>query len=458
MTSPLLRCPTDILRLVLGHLSSADLHATLLTNKALQLVAEPFLYADIRLDWGRTKTPPIVGLLRSILQRPELATFIRNLTLNGDDIEFNLHQYRRESPKLSVSESDLDCLFEGTEKLNVPYFEMWAEELCLGTMDAFVALLISQLPNLRSLYLDKNFTRRSCFVGMMFRSALCERPKDCHLPYFEHLLEVSPVYYNLGIDIRRYTKARNTADILPFFYLPSVKRITALIDNPTTFEWPATPPDSSTLESLDLTMIREGNLGQILSVTTGLKTLRWKWYYRDDLRDQFVTDIIDLDQIATELSHVRETLADLTITVQTAMCRADPEFPPVEIKGPFRAFSDLSVLRKLDVPLPLLMGLSGASANLKDLSKALPRGIEYLTITDGMCLQEEWEWEDADLLEAVRFWLGDWKQSTPRLQVFHLFIGILDYGNWGPEIRQELKDVGAQAGIQVKITKLAGEM
>jgi hypothetical protein len=50
-------------------------------------------------------------------------------------------------------------------------------------------------------------------------------------------------------------------------------------------------------------MLREGHLGQVLSVTRGLQKLQWDWYYRPDLEDYFVTDIINLDQTAADLSH-----------------------------------------------------------------------------------------------------------------------------------------------------------
>ncbi|KAB8228860.1 uncharacterized protein BDW43DRAFT_315499 [Aspergillus alliaceus] len=191
-------------------------------------------------------------------------------------------------------------------------------------MDAFVTLLLSQLPRLRRLYLGQNFFRECPLMGMMLRSALCEETQDSHLPSFTHLQDVSAVPPGLGLKFRRYTNVRNTADVLPLFYLPSVEQIWAFVDTPVTFIWPGRyPPDPSRFASLDVTMLREGHLGQMLSVTRGLRKLQWDWYYRPDLEDRFVTDIIDLDQIAADLSHVQETLADLTITAGTDFSQAD---------------------------------------------------------------------------------------------------------------------------------------
>ncbi|EAW21126.1 uncharacterized protein NFIA_062870 [Aspergillus fischeri NRRL 181] len=324
-------------------------------------------------------------------------------------------------------------------------------------MDAFVTLLLSQLPSLRRLYLDKNFARESRLMGMMLRSALCEESQHSHLPSFTHLQDVSVVYPGLGLHIRRFTDVRNSADVLPLFYLPSVEQITTLVDNPAaTFMWPGKdPPKSSKLASLDLTMLREGPLGQVLSVTRGLRKLQWDWYYREDLQDDSVTDIINLDQIAADLSHVQETLTDLTITAATDLAEAAPEHPEVTFRGSFKTFSALQMLKNLEVPIPFLLGFSPLEPNVVGLGEALPKNIEWLTVTDDLCLQREWEWayETEYLLRAVRSWLQDWKRFTPRLRGFRLLSRIYKVRDWDPELREGLRDMGAQAGIQVQIIR-----
>lgn len=126
------------------------------------------------------------------------------------------------------------------------------------TTDAFAALLLSQLPNLECLQLGKNVTRQSRFVSMMLRSGLCEEPRDSCLSSFEHLQDVSAVYFDLGVDIRHYTDAWSTTDVLLFFYFPSVQCIATLIDNLATFAWPAArPPNAAQLASLDLKVTTE---------------------------------------------------------------------------------------------------------------------------------------------------------------------------------------------------------
>jgi hypothetical protein len=57
-------------------------------------------------------------------------------------------------------------------------------------------------------------------------------------------------------------------------------------------------------------MLRGGSVGQVSSTTRGLQKLKWDWYSRPDLEGRSVTDIVDLDQIASDLSHTPETLTD----------------------------------------------------------------------------------------------------------------------------------------------------
>lgn len=344
--------------------------------------------------------------------------------------------------------------------------EQWIQELLAGTMDAFSTLLLSQLPSLRRLYLGKNFARESHLMGMMLRSALCGESQDSNLPSFALLQDVSAMYPDLGVYIRDYTDVRNTADVLPLFYLPSVERIRSLVDNPASFKWPGKyPPNPLRLASLDLTMLREGHLGQVLSVTRGLRKLQWEWYYRPDLKDHFVTDIIDLDRIAADLSHVQETLTDLTITAGSDISQADPEHPELTFGGSFTTFSGLYMLQKIEVPIAFLLGFSPLTPNVVCLEEALPKNIQWLTVTDDLCLQQEWEWEweTEYLLGAVRSWLQDWKKSTPRLRGFCLLTTVMKVRDWNPVMIQGLRDLGAQTGIQVQIiegerAKVAGQM
>jgi hypothetical protein len=145
----------------------------------------------------------------------------------------------------------------------------------------------------------------------------------------------------------------------------------------------------------------------------------------------------------------------LTITAATDLAESAPEHPEVIFHGSFKTFSGLRMLKNLEVPVAFLLGFSPSTPNVVGLEEALPKNIEWLTINDDLCLQREWEWEFETeyLLRAVRSWLQDWKRFTPCLQGFRLLSRIFKLQDWDPELIEGLRDIGAQAGIQVQIVK-----
>lgn len=176
-------------------------------------------------------------------------------------------------------------------------------------MDAFVAVLISQPLRLACHSIDGDFLWESCFIGLVLRSTILEpnaAERDLRLE-FHHLETVS--LRNSRSWIRFNNNASNTADLLPVFYLPSIKQISASIDNPITFSWPAIlPPPPSSLRNLKLENIREPFLRQILLITNQLLSLHWEWYYTGAIYGQpYHLRIIDLTEITKSISYVRKT-------------------------------------------------------------------------------------------------------------------------------------------------------
>lgn len=446
MTSALITSPTEILRGVFVHLDQADFLALGRTHRTLLPVIEPLLYSRVKFTWNDSHTPPIPQFLRTIIQRPELATCVKGLALDGNDFDADMRAYRHQSPKFAVTEDDLRPLIECATGFNVSYRAEWIQRLRSGTMDAFVALLLSQLSSLTSLSLGENFCRESYLVGHVLRTSLCEEGDCFHA--FQHLRDVSMLYPAIGLDQRRHTTARNTADVLPTFYLPTVEKLRVFIDSSVIFEWPTVShPTAQSLLSLDLTMIREGNLGKLLSVTPRLESLKWDWYYRQDLRDDSVTDVINLDQIAADLALVRDTLTSLSITAGADVSQADPAPPELYFKGPYSTFSGLNNLKLLEVPIPFLFGFSQSDPNILGLEKVLPKNLEWLNLTDRLCYQEEWQWEwEMDyLLDVISSWFGRKDKFTPYLRGIRFMLEVMRVRDFLPEIIQRFKDVKLQA-------------
>ncbi|KAF7125710.1 hypothetical protein CNMCM5793_002003 [Aspergillus hiratsukae] len=378
-------------------------------------IAEPFLYSKIQMTWRKARPdppPPISQLLRTLLSRPQLAAYITNFHLDGDNTYW-LHQFRFKFPNIPVSDAQLDGPIAFIRATRVPYSDLWVQELRQGTMDAFVALLLVQLSNLRCLYLAPDFTRQTALVGMVLRSAICE-PRDYSLPDFRHLRDV-PILQPDGRDEARDKNVKNTSDILPFFYLPSIQRMSASVENPDKFTWPAAHlPVPSKLTSLVLTAVREAYLGELLAVTQNLESLRWHWYYDPSVKDGFTTPIVDLGRIAAAISHVSGTLTDLTISAKCCLGVGGHIFlPGIKTEVSLHAMVNFDMLKRLQVPWPFLVGF--AQDTTKQLQDVIPRNIEFLSITDDLNPENDdrivaewppWEWRDSAILVGSRYGHG----------------------------------------------------
>ena len=364
--------------------------------------------------------------------------------------------------KIHIPEDQLDEAITFIHLTGVPYKGWWCRELRDGSIDALIALLLAQLSSLRYLHLGIAFTRQCPLTGTMLRSAICE-PGAYNLCNFQYLQEISFLHLE-GRDEACHGMVKNTAAILPFFYLPNLRHVSASIQNPDKWAWPALhAPIASNLKSLDLTIIREGCLGEILAVTKNLETLRWKWYYDAGVEDNFITQTVDLDQIAAELSHVQGTLTDLTITADCQPGYNDPCFPGIETVGSLRALVNFDRIKTLQIPLEFLVGF--AQDRMKRLQDFIPRNVEFLTITDDLGLQNSdyleedwplWEWKDYAILGLLESWLRERTQWTPHLSRVTLLLSWIDTdtNQWAPKAREQLCSLSAQVGIPLEFVEI----
>ncbi|KAL4808055.1 hypothetical protein BDV18DRAFT_158173 [Aspergillus unguis] len=399
-------CPEDVLYLVFKLLSPTEHHALCLVNQNFRAIAEPLLYSKIQFIWHKDLDscdklecpPPITQLLRTLISKPELAAYVRSLDLDGFIWAANRTRFRL--PQIHIPEDELDKAIAFIHQSGVSYMGWWSQELCNGSIDALLALLLAQLPSLQYLHLGYAFTRQCALIGMMFRSAICE-PSTYKLCNFQYLERVSFLHRE-SEDEARDSTLKNTAAILPFFYLPNLRHMSASIDNPDKWIWPTLQaPVPSKLESLDLRTIREGCLGEVLAVTKNLKTLHWKWYYASGAGADFVNQTVDLDQIAAVLSNVQGTLTDLIITADCRPGVNDQFYPGLEAVGSLKPLVSFDQIKTLRIPLAFLVGF--AQDVTKRLQDAIPRNVVSLTITDDLALQNcdyleadwpLWEWQE----------------------------------------------------------------
>ncbi|KAL6228839.1 hypothetical protein BDW75DRAFT_235618 [Aspergillus navahoensis] len=451
--------------MVLKMLSATEHRTLCLVNQDIR--QHPFIYSKIQWTWQKDRPdspPPIPQLLRILLSRPQLAGYITDVRLDGYTYRISRKGFRWTIPSIPIPNDELDKPIEFIRQTEVPYSNRWIQELRDGTIDAIVALLLAQLNNLKYLYLSGDFTRRTALIGMVLQSAICE-PIDNGLPDFRRLQDVSFLVPQ-GRDEAWDQKTKNTADVLPLFYLPNVQRMSASIQNPDEFRWTtARLPNPTKLISLDLTHVREGYLGELLSVTKNLRSLRWEWYFDYGVEDRFTTPIVELTQIVAALSTVRDTLTDLTIF---ADCECDVHGgdafrPAIKTEGSLHSLVNFDMLRSLQIPWAFLVGF--VQDMTKRLPDVIPRNIEYLIITDDLALQNDdnmpphwpqWEWKDYAIVDLLQSWLEDWGACTPHLRRITLLLSWIDtdMNEWSPGMRDRLRELGGRTGVALELIEL----
>lgn len=106
-------------------------------------------------------------------------------------------------------------------------------------------------------------------------------------------------------------------------------------------------------------------------------------------------------------------------------------------------------LQKPNAPLAFFIGLSPLKSGFDQIGEAMPPNLSSLSISDNLCLTEEWNWTEEDLLAIFGSWIPRWRECTPRLSLIALdFIDTYEE-ELSTEAREEIEQMGAEARIRV---------
>lgn len=193
--------PAELLLQIISELDKKDISAISRSCKALQQVVHPFLYETVTwtleerfsnikvwedgmaMDWKPSYefiTPPIHSYFELLLRNPVRAT-------------------------------------------EMPEEELWFSVLEKGDVNAFIALLPSQLTELRRLHLSPDYYKENRFLHLFLRAAICSHDRSAKLSMFLHLEHIC---VSSAAEGKQLGKSYNhKSDIHYLLHLPAVRAL-----------------------------------------------------------------------------------------------------------------------------------------------------------------------------------------------------------------------------------------
>ena len=251
-----------------------DLLALSLTCRQLWRKTRHRLYHSIGWTWNEPSDPPLHLLLRSILNDPELGSYIHHLRFDS----WNMYMLDNKAHGISstFTESELERLKEILTKLQVPSPDKWVARLLAGCIDTSTAILISQLGNLQSLDLVVDYSENRHnpdSLWSMAKLVLHSYPSPGPLA-FKSMRRFK--YFAKRYDDSQPIPAPGTYDtdlqqLLPMFSMPTLEELALSILDIAVFTWGDIAPPQTRITSLTLNTSRVSNLGPILEACPRLE-------------------------------------------------------------------------------------------------------------------------------------------------------------------------------------------
>ncbi|MCJ1229573.1 hypothetical protein MMC12_006240 [Toensbergia leucococca] len=426
----ILNLPTELVQLILSYLEASDalkddLVALSYVCKPLRKLTEPFLYRSIKWawdqDWNIQYTPPLHLLLRTVLNRPELASHIENARFRN----WNSHNSRLYEIALDYTWDEVNLARDSILSASFPKPHFWIQGLLMGKPEVLVPLLILHLPKLKTLDLGFSFHHPSCFMREVFESSLLRRrPSSNSLSTFHHLKTV-----DFGAEMASEDDEEmlpgctfDLFEIEPLFYLPSIQTLDTSNLRAGELEWPTAKPEASTLTRLVLykTQIQGRVLEEMLSVCPNLKTLKYEFHGEIDQRDGGLGVFVDCTELSKALSHVSATLEHLKISVLFTSWNGHDEehMAKFGIRGRFDSLQQFKKLASIDISWEILLGLRSDQA--PTFAEVLPPGLQKLTIRNEGFTHRAYQWNEAAYLAKLAELLREKKSHVPQLELIRI--------------------------------------
>lgn len=440
--------PQDCWSIIIKHLSSRDLASVSKTCRSLQASTEYLVYRNI--SWNWTSELPLrrlLQLLRTILERPDLALLVENVSLLSGtswvlaetcDIDWTLEVNRSEFAR--VVEQSIEIV----RSAQLPEQEEWITVLQSGNFYAFVAIFISRVSNIKSLRLDYTFVWMQGYPGRMMEHAMLS--PNSTLPAFSRLglveyggnapmpEEYIPEYNDPVPD--RPPASFHHDQFCGWFYLPALKHLEIWLR--TTAKLKEQPPDLSNLHTLVLarSTISESDVASLLTRTSSLQNLHLGLTYSYEKERVFQ----ESDCIFQGLESVSKTVKRLSIGLDHA---------PVVVghghsdggeeeryKRVRRALKKFTCLQTAELPMSLFVNYSSYPDDNTDLSTIWPNTLREVGLRDDMSATHESLWDEMKILDWTEDVLFSQRNAMPHLQRITIRLWEKYYDNWEEDERR----------------------
>ncbi|KAF4554699.1 Hypothetical protein D9617_4g004540 [Elsinoe fawcettii] len=462
MHSSLWDCIGDAQIAVFDLLEQRDILALSYLCKGTSEAVQESLYSNIDWTWSEDRIPPIVTFGRTILQKPHLANLVKKVKLS---VDFKPGQPLWQTI-IPIATDDI-AVAEGTkwiDRQGVPYGSRWDTELRKGSMEAFVALMLSQMHNLVDLQLEQEFTRVIDILAKVIGSVTSKGYKGGMSQYLQ-LKNVSCIRQRSWWSGRTSSEGDHTRDLVSFLRLPSIESLAIDLDNPSDLDWLPIHPISTNLISLHLADVREMHLPDIFIRTPNVTKLQYNWSYHPNFYYDRIYHRVDFGAWTEALSDLSGTLEDLTITARVYMEGEDYALPDMTFEGSFDYLCSFSRLKRIEIPLAFVLGLEPHQH--RHFRDVLPEGIKTLVLRDD--LHEELvtdvrqelkisKWTDDTLYKEIDHWLNNWQETHPKLKLIELRLNETGDEDWDREVQEQLIALGKQRGVEINIDKAYDRM
>ena len=444
--------PYDCWLNIINRLHSNDILALSKTSRALHTSTNHLLYRDIKWLWktwrGFLKR---LLLLQTILARPHLASLVRNITFLTRDQQPYLNWTKPDIPWRAQADRYKDMVAGSVdiiERAGFPDNEAsdWICALQGGETEAFIAVLISQLPGLTSLRLEWEFAGRRGYPDRMLKNALssdmgllskfsCLRLVEYGGNVRQHIGYHAEPIYEPSLVSDSYRGPHNKELYIGWFFLPFIRHLEIRLPDITLLKQKH-PEELNlrhfrTLILVGATISEHDVLFLLTQTSSSLQNLHlgltFKRHNRPTLKNREV--------LAQALASVRNSVENFCMKIEYYSCcdmceqvrrnkrRKEVSWEPVR-----EVFKTFTKLRTLEIQMAVLFGPDPDQA---DTQVALPRTLTKLCLRDDLREPHRLKkWTHIRTTDCTHAFLNtDWRSSTPLLGYICLRLWYLDEDN-----------------------------